>query len=185
MGLHYLIIFLLLSVTFEPLALDVQEGETSIDPSFVDKELGQEDKGIFGGFFSRESHEDEPAGVEHNLEIMVQEQDKAIATKDAAMVRVIDKTLGKLYLLDIGIGSKKTVNEIIIKVNSCLQSNQKLVIPEGRALVEIFEVRSRVIERIFNGWLYMQSASVSQLSHPKYDITLAGCVNANAQKLQN
>jgi len=179
MRLHYnLIVFLLLSFASRAFAADFQEGESYIDPTHVDKELGQADKGLFSSFFSKESSEDEMAGAEHNLEIMVQEQDSAASAKDVAIIRVIDKTLGKLYSLDINVGSKKTVNEIVVKVNSCIQSNQKLIIPEGRALIEVFEIRNRVVGRIFNGWVYMQSASVSQLTHPKYDITLAGCTLA-------
>lgn len=150
--------------------------EDHLDTSTIDKELTGAG-GILDRFFKRD---DKPTAstaepIESEVEIRIQEKDRADVSENVAIVRVIDKTLGKLYLIDLEVGAKKTINEITIKAGACFRPNQKLISPEGRALIEVYETRSRVIERIFNGWIYAQSASVSQLSHPKYDITLAGC----------
>lgn len=151
------------------------EEEDFIDTSNIDKELSA--GGILDRFFKRDDKATASSETlsEPDIEIRIQEKDRADISEKIAIVRVIDKTLGKLYLIDLEVGAKKTINEITIKANSCWRPNQKLITPEGRALIEVFETRSRIIEKIFNGWIYAQSASVSQLSHPKYDITLAGC----------
>ncbi len=155
-------------------AMDIEQ-ESSSTGAMLDKLFKKDDK-------SATSSSDTTIHTE--VEIKVQEQDMADVSENIAVLRVIDKTLGKLYLVDLGLGDKKTINELTIKANACLRPSQKLITPEGRALIEVFETRNRVIERIFNGWIYAQSPAASQLSHPKYDITLAGCKTEQAPHIE-
>jgi hypothetical protein len=149
-----------------------------IDTTGIDKEV---DYGadLFNKFFKHDS-KDQTEEVSDDVEIRIQEQEKPGISENIAVLRVIDKTLGKLYLLDLEVGSKRTINEITIKATSCIRPSEKLIVPEGRAFIEVFETRKRVVEKLFGGWIYAQSPAVSQLSHPKYDITLASCKVAQA-----
>ncbi len=144
-----------------------------IDTAGIDE--ASESKGLLDRFFNREARVKDGLEPIDDIEIKVQEQEKENISENIAILRVIDKTLGKLYLLDLEVGSKRTINEITIKVSSCLRPNEKLIVPAGRAFIEVFETRKRAVEKLFSGWIYAQSPSVSHLNHPKYDVTLAGC----------
>lgn len=119
-----------------------------------------------------------PASVDDNLntleEIDIQES-KLNNTGKSAVVKVIDKTLGKLYILDIPVNDKKGIKGLNIKVLKCLSPQHKGLLTEGRALLEVYEVTNNASERIFFGWMFAQSPSVSNLNHPKFDVTLGDC----------
>ena len=109
------------------------------------------------------------------VEIMVDESYKQGQFSDIASIRVIDKTLGKLYNLDIPIGSRKSVKEFSVKVYKCWSPEGKTILPEGKALIEIYEGIDKKNTRLFYGWIFAQSPSVSSIAHAKYDVTLRGC----------
>jgi hypothetical protein len=119
---------------------------------------------------------DEASGaLSEDIGVSTIESESGALDRKVAVVHVIDKTLGKLYKLNIPVGSKDQVNELTLKVKACIAPNYPTIIPEGRAQLEIFEARGRHADKIFQGWLYAQSRSVSHITHPKYEVLLYAC----------
>lgn len=172
----------LITVLVSSIAFANEDGEENefIDTTGIDKESATQG-GFFGTLFGGKSGQDDSASQDSvgEPEIRIQEQEARGNLVNTAVIRLIDKTLGKLYTLEIPVGTKKTVNEMTVKVNKCWKPEAKTIVPEGRALIEVFETRGKAAERLFNGWIYAQSPSASQLSHHKYDITLGSCTQAS------
>ena len=112
---------------------------------------------------------------ESNLEIRIEDQEAVGSFKSGANINVIDKTLGKLYKLSIPSNNKKSVKELSVRVNKCFSPDNKTLLPEGKALVEIYENVNGKNYRIFYGWMFAQSQSVAALNHAKWDVTLKSC----------
>lgn len=164
-------------------ALAEEEGEDNeyMDTSGIDGDSKAGGSGFFNSIFNSvtDSGDATAEPVVEPSEIRTQEPEGAGSYMSTANIRLIDKTLGKLYKLEIPVGAKKNVNEVFVKVNKCWKPDAKTIVPEGRALIDVLEVRGKVQEKIFSGWIYAQSPSTSQLSHHKYDVTLASCSNAS------
>jgi len=94
---------------------------------------------------------------------------------ETAEIRLLDKTIGKLYILDINVGEKTQFNELIINVLSCWNPKVKTIIPNSRALISIQDSSSITQERMFYGWIFADSHNANILEHPKFDVTLGIC----------
>lgn len=187
LSLKALIILLITTLMFvlliSSVALAEEEGEDNeyMDTTGIDGDSKAGGSGFFNSIFNSvtDSGDTTAEPVAEQSEIRTQEPEGAGSYMSTANIRLIDKTLGKLYKLEIPVGAKKNVNEMYIKVNKCWKPEAKTIVPEGRALIDVSEVRGKVQEKIFSGWIYAQSPSSSQLSHHKYDVTLASCSNAS------
>lgn len=114
--------------------------------------------------------EDSLEFIDKYLEEVEQESYKSFITlrglnKITAHVSTIKSKIGK----GINFGNL----EIIPKI--CWKSNPEDE-PEDKALLDIYEMKpSGQKERIFYGWMFSSSPSISSLEHPLYDITLVEC----------
>jgi hypothetical protein len=111
-----------------------------------------------------------------------------------AVVQVLNKTTAKTSILELKIGEKTHFGTIFITALRCWQAplDQK---PESKILLEVFEeknanndlnfeVKNEKKEntekkevRIFYGWIFASSPSISGLESPIYDLTAIGCKN--------
>ncbi|MBM3589794.1 MAG: DUF2155 domain-containing protein [Alphaproteobacteria bacterium] len=96
-----------------------------------------------------------------------------------AIVQALNKTTAKTSILELKVGEKFIFGSIKIIPHRCWQSplDQK---PENKILLEIFESKTdsddKIVEkRIFYGWMFSSSPSVSGLEHPIYDIIALNC----------
>jgi hypothetical protein len=96
-----------------------------------------------------------------------------------AIVQALNKTTAKTSILNLRVGEKTSFGSLKIIAHKCWQSplEQK---PENKILLEIFEFRNESEEksqekRIFYGWMFSSSPSISSLEHPIYDITALNC----------
>ncbi len=110
-------------------------------------------------------------------EVEVNESNKDGDFTNTAQIKLIDKTLGKLYKFDIPVGKSKQLNEIVVRVLSCWNPHYKTLTPESKALIEIHEVNNEKPQRIFHGWMFSNAPSTSMLEHPNFDVTLGSCKN--------
>jgi hypothetical protein len=110
-------------------------------------------------------------------EVEINESNKDGDFSNTAQIKLIDKTLGKLYRFDIPVGKSKQFNEIVVRVLSCWTPNYKTLLPESRALLEIHEVNNEKPKRIFHGWMFSNAPSANMLEHPNFDVTLSDCKN--------
>jgi hypothetical protein len=98
-----------------------------------------------------------------------------------AVVQVLNKTTAKTSILNLKIGEKISFGSLKIIAHKCWQSplEQK---PENKILLEVFEFKNETEEksqekRIFYGWMFSSSPSISSLENPIYDITALNCKN--------
>ena len=99
---------------------------------------------------------------------------------DTAVIQGLDKTIAKTSNLKIKIGENVIFGNLEIIAHRCWQAPlaQK---PESKILLEIFETTNSDQEnkkRIFYGWIFASSPSISGLEHPIYDLTAISCINA-------
>ena len=92
-----------------------------------------------------------------------------------AVIQGLNKTTAKSSTFEIKVGSKIEFGKISIIAHKCWQSplEQK---PESKILLEVLETRNGEPEkRIFYGWMFASSPSISGLEHPIYDIIALSC----------
>lgn len=155
-----------------------QESEDDPNSGEQQEEGVTEETSILDKLFQNlegENPSDEPVIDEQNIEIRVEDPETAGSFKSGANINLIDKTLGKLYKLEIPTNTRKTVKEVSIRVNKCFSPDSKTLLPEGKALIEVYENVNGKNYRIFYGWMFAQSASAASLNHNKWDITLKSC----------
>ena len=100
---------------------------------------------------------------------------------NTAIVQALNKTTAKTSIIDLKVGEKISYGSLKIIAHKCWQSplEQK---PENKILLEVFEVKNENSEklqekRIFYGWTFSSSPSISGLEHPIYDIIALNCKN--------
>ncbi len=91
-----------------------------------------------------------------------------------AVIQGLNKTTAKTSRLEMRIGEKINFGQITIAAHKCWQSSldQK---PESKILLEVFEQKEGAQKRIFYGWMFASSPSISGLEHPIYDLTAISC----------
>lgn len=104
-----------------------------------------------------------------------------IKFSSTAIIQILNKTTAKSSLVELKINQKINLGTISLKARKCWQAplEQK---PETKILLEVFENKvtdsiNRVAKntRIFYGWLFASSPSISGIEHPIYDITAISC----------
>jgi len=91
-----------------------------------------------------------------------------------AVIQGLNKTTAKTSRLEMRIGDKINFGQITMVAHKCWQSSldQK---PESKILLEVFEQKEGAQRRIFYGWMFASSPSISGLEHPIYDLTAISC----------
>lgn len=97
----------------------------------------------------------------------------------SARLQVLNKTTAKTSILETRVGSKNKFGNLTILVRKCWQAplDQR---PESKILVDVSEIKIKEDKkeeenRIFYGWLFASSPSISGLEHPIYDIVAIDC----------
>lgn len=97
----------------------------------------------------------------------------------SARLQVLNKTTAKTSTLEVKVGSKVKFGNLNISVRKCWQAplDQR---PESKILIDVAETKinedkKEVENRIFYGWLFASSPSISGLEHPIYDIVAIDC----------
>jgi hypothetical protein len=93
-----------------------------------------------------------------------------------AVIQGLNKTTAKTSRLEMRVGEKINFGQITMIAHKCWQSSldQK---PESKILLEVFEQKEDAQKRIFYGWMFASSPSISGLEHPIYDLTAIACKN--------
>jgi len=119
-----------------------------------------------------------PSGVAY-----LEDKSDAPRFSPIATVQVLNKTTAKNLMIDLKVGQKINLGAISLKAHKCWQAplEQK---PETKILLEVFEnkatelVNSQVEDsRIFYGWIFASSPSISGVQHPIYDVVAISCKN--------
>lgn len=91
-----------------------------------------------------------------------------------ATIQALNKITAKTSLLEINIGDTISFGSISIVAHKCWKAplDQK---PESKILLEVTENKEDLESRIFYGWIFASSPSISGLEHPIYDLTALDC----------
>lgn len=96
---------------------------------------------------------------------------------NVAIVQGLNKTTAKTSILEIPVDAEVNFGQISIIAHKCLQAplDQK---PESKILLEVLERKNNEPKkRIFYGWMFASSPSISGLEHPIYDLIALSCKN--------
>lgn len=99
-----------------------------------------------------------------------------------ATIQILNKITAKTSLLEVKVGNTINFGKLNITIHKCWQSSLDQR-PESKILLEVYdggEVKASEeskMTRIFYGWMFSSSPSVSALEHPIYDITAVSCKN--------
>lgn len=151
--------------------------------NYVSKEVEQteESNNIFDVIFGKEEGKSvqkvktSREETEKELPTVVVEESNNGSYLNIATIKVIDRSLGKLYLLDIPVSQEKNVNNLFIKIHKCWEPEEVSIMPNSRALVEISQANTDGRKQLFNEWIYAKHPSLSYLEHEKYDVSLKAC----------
>jgi len=97
-----------------------------------------------------------------------------------AVIQGLNKTTAKTSIIEAKIGEKISFGSLKIIAHKCWQAplDQK---PDSKMLIEVFETKNEdhknIEERIFYGWMFASTPSISGLEHPIYDLTAISCKN--------
>lgn len=123
-----------------------------------------------------------------NLEIAQTEKTNSSGGYGYATIQVLNKTNAKTTILKMKVGEETKFGQLTITAQKCWQASldQK---PESKILLDVFEEQAQkrednqkassdpvlVNKRIFYGWMFASSPSISGLEHPVYDIVALSC----------
>lgn len=120
---------------------------------------------------------EEMASIENGNDELTEEKTDLTRFYNVAILRGLNKTTAKTSALEMKIEDKIRFGQISIIAHKCWQAplDQK---PESKILIEVLESKNNEPEqRIFYGWMFASSPSISGLEHPIYDLTAIGCKN--------
>lgn len=147
----------------------------------------KESSGIFDLLFGSLNKEDTDSETKTNKDtvkegIHQREYFEAGEFFNLALIKAIDRTIGKLYLLELPINQPLDFEELNIKVLSCWQPKGKVILSEARAFLEVqnrnvSKQKNFVPNKMFYGWILASSPAASYIPHPKFDISLLECKN--------
>ena len=94
---------------------------------------------------------------------------------NVAILQGLNKITAKTSEFEIKVDDSVEFGKLTIIVRKCWQSpaDQR---PESKILLEIYEnINEDTKNKIFHGWMFASSPSISGLEHPIYDVTALGC----------
>tara|TARA_B100001059_G_scaffold97459_1_gene96741 strand:+ start:1415 stop:1732 length:318 start_codon:yes stop_codon:yes gene_type:complete len=93
-------------------------------------------------------------------------------TQSVAVIKIIDKVAGKSYVREVSKDQVLNFRNILLSYSHCIKEK------EGNNNFASFIYLKHVNQDkyIFKGWLLSNNISVSQVSHPVYNIKLLKCL---------
>ena len=109
---------------------------------------------------------------------LAQENEDISRFFNKAIIQVLNKTNAKSEIFEIDVNKKTTINSLKLTIHKCWQAPLQQR-PESKMLIEISEAdssqKNSKEKRIFYGWIFASSPSISSLEHPIYDIVAINC----------
>lgn len=99
-------------------------------------------------------------------------------TASAAVLGALDKITGRVSELAVPVGDRAEFFRLRIDVMSC-QERIAAQRPEEAVFLVITETPLEgEPQRVFSGWMFASSPSISAMDHPVYDVWLVRCDSA-------
>lgn len=88
------------------------------------------------------------------------------------VVRVLDKTTGKITDLDLPVGHRQTIGLLTVDLIECRYPSGN---PSGDAYAALVLRYDGVEAPLFQGWMIASSPALNPLDHPRYDVWVLRC----------
>ena len=93
----------------------------------------------------------------------------------AAIVRVLDKMTGMAQTLTIPVGGGQNLDRLTLSIHTC-NARDSVSEPDAGVFLQIDDTRpGQTAARVFSGWMFASSPSLSAMDHPRYDVWLISC----------
>jgi len=93
-------------------------------------------------------------------------------TQSKAVIKIIDKVAGKSYVREVSKDQVLNFRNILISYSHCITEKDS----NNNFASFIYLKHVNQDQYIFKGWLLSNNISVSQVSHPVYNIKLLKCL---------
>jgi len=98
-------------------------------------------------------------------------------TNAQTIIGALNKVSGKVSKLVVNDYDSILFGNIKIAVQECIKSSPTEP-PENKAFVEVWDTKFKKTQdnkKIFSGWMFSSSPSISALEHPIYDVWIIDC----------
>ncbi|MDJ0994538.1 MAG: DUF2155 domain-containing protein [Dinoroseobacter sp.] len=100
------------------------------------------------------------------------EQGTITAQADAGILRVLDKTTGRVEELELAVGDMSVSGRLELALHECRYPEEN---PASDAFARVTIRDPRMDEILFQGWMLASSPALMALDHPRYDVWVTGC----------
>ncbi len=94
-----------------------------------------------------------------------------VATAPGAMLRTLDKSVGRSTDLTLANGESAVIGRIAVRLIECRYPEES---PDTDAYAHL-EITDLDGVELFNGWMIASSPALSALEHPRYDVWVLRC----------
>lgn len=98
--------------------------------------------------------------------------------RNVAVVRALNKSTAKGSIIELPLNQKVKFGSLVLTAHKCWQAplDQR---PESKVLLEVTEEKTvsdkTEIAKIFYGWMFASSPSISSMEHAIYDVNILSC----------
>lgn len=110
----------------------------------------------------------------------MREEAPPVRSRDGAILQGLDKVTARISTFEAATARPVQFGTLRVVVRTCNKKRPEEP-PESAAFLEIDDVRAgEAPRRIFTGWMFASSPSLSALEHPVYDVWVVDCMNASS-----
>lgn len=97
----------------------------------------------------------------------------------------MDKITARIFAFEAPLNETVRFGSLEITARKCVVSDSGQEVPEKTAFLEIVERKpGKDPERLFSGWMFASTPSVSALENPIYDIWVVGCTGVPTDSVE-
>jgi hypothetical protein len=117
------------------------------------------------------------SGTEGQADMVMPMNDRPTINTERVVLRWLDKSTARVDQIDVPVGQSVSLGGIDVLVRACRRTAPDQA-PEDAAFLEISESRpGEAPQKIFQGWMFASSPSLSALEHPVYDVWVLDCAD--------
>ena len=121
-------------------------------------------------------------GGDGQADMVMPLNDRPTINTERVVLRWLDKSTARVDQIDVPVGQSVSLGGINVLVRACRRTAPDQA-PEDAAFLEISETRpGEAPQRIFQGWMFASSPSLSALEHPVYDVWVLDCADRFASE---
>lgn len=104
-------------------------------------------------------------------------QSSKVLSSVGAVLQGLDKVTARIERIEAFIDKPIRFGSLRILVRACVKKPPE-ELPESAAFLEITDERAEEEAiRVFSGWMFASSPSLSAMEHPVYDVWVVDCMN--------